>query len=218
MPSSSKILLSASPVLLSDWWIPSLRPSPPSVRPDLPPGVLPLVEARAPCQLVHSIFVRVKRLAWGEGPIVLCFEVRLHFRGREAGKARVLCSRTSSMASDAFCAWTRTAEEVLEHWKSDVEQGLGTAEVLRRRDLFGWNELEKEEKKPLWKLILEQFEDALVRVRGQRDRKHKRTGHAPRTPRARKEAKEADSRPRCTPPNTLPSVGMNPARGWMPNT
>lgn len=77
------------------------------------------------------------------------------------------------MASDTFCAWTRTGEEVLEHWKSDVEQGLGDAEVRRRREIFGWNELEKEEKKPLWKLILEQFEDALVRVRQGSDRERK---------------------------------------------
>lgn len=117
------------------------------------------------------------------------------------------------MASDTFCAWTRTGDEVLEHWKSDVEQGLGDAEVQRRREIFGWNELEKEEKKPLWKLILEQFEDALVRVREGSDRERK--GKAmdwDRTRRTGDEVMQADTRTRCTPSNTSLSIETDPLR------
>lgn len=74
------------------------------------------------------------------------------------------------MTSESYCSWSKSAEEVISYLQSDERNGLDPSEVLRRRDLFGWNELEKEEKKPLWKLILEQFEDALVRVRENRTR------------------------------------------------
>jgi Ca2+-transporting ATPase len=62
--------------------------------------------------------------------------------------------------------WCRTAEEVASDYRVDVSIGLSSAEVLERRAKHGTNELEKEEGKPLWKLVLEQFDDMLVKVRG----------------------------------------------------
>ena len=37
-------------------------------------------------------------------------------------------------------------------------------EVEKKREEYGWNELDKEEGTPLWKLVLEQFDDTLVKI------------------------------------------------------
>lgn len=63
-----------------------------------------------------------------------------------------------------YPAWTRSPEECLEHFSVNISKGLNEEEVKRKRDLFGWNELQKEPGKPMWKLILEQFNDTLVRI------------------------------------------------------
>jgi magnesium-transporting ATPase (P-type) len=61
--------------------------------------------------------------------------------------------------------WCRTAEEVAQDFSVDLATGLSSEEVLARRAKHGTNELEKEQATPLWKLILEQFDDMLVKVR-----------------------------------------------------
>ncbi|ETV89473.1 hypothetical protein H257_00743 [Aphanomyces astaci] len=58
----------------------------------------------------------------------------------------------------------KTANEVLEHFKVNETDGYNDAQVEEARQIYGWNELDKEEPTPLWKLVLEQFEDALVRI------------------------------------------------------
>lgn len=45
-----------------------------------------------------------------------------------------------------------------------LEEGLSSSQVLQQRIRFGLNKLAEEEKKPLWKLIVAQFEDLLVRI------------------------------------------------------
>ncbi|TDH66215.1 hypothetical protein CCR75_005432 [Bremia lactucae] len=57
-----------------------------------------------------------------------------------------------------------TPEAVLEHFHVTEERGLSTFEVEKRRVQCGFNELDKEEGTPLWKLVLEQFDDALVKI------------------------------------------------------
>jgi magnesium-transporting ATPase (P-type) len=61
--------------------------------------------------------------------------------------------------------WCRTVEQVAQDFSVDLATGLGAEEVLARRGKYGTNELEKEQATPLWKLILEQFDDMLVKVR-----------------------------------------------------
>jgi magnesium-transporting ATPase (P-type) len=39
------------------------------------------------------------------------------------------------------------------------------SQVAASRAKHGFNELDKEEGKPLWKMVLEQFDDALVKAR-----------------------------------------------------
>jgi len=61
-------------------------------------------------------------------------------------------------------AWTKSSEEVLKYFDVDEEKGLSEAQVKRAREKYGPNELPAEEGKPLWKLILEQFDDLLVKI------------------------------------------------------
>lgn len=68
------------------------------------------------------------------------------------------------MAGDCFPAWSRSEEQCLEHFKVDLRRGLSQSSVLKRRKQHGWNELEKEPGKPMWKLVLAQFDDMLVKI------------------------------------------------------
>lgn len=57
-----------------------------------------------------------------------------------------------------------TIEEVLAFFSVSWDKGLSEEAVQSQRDKFGLNQLDEQEKKPLWKLIAEQFEDLLVRI------------------------------------------------------
>jgi len=54
--------------------------------------------------------------------------------------------------------------EILRGQNVTLEKGLTESEVQARRKTYGANELEQEERTPLWKLVLEQFEDKLVQI------------------------------------------------------
>mmetsp|Transcript_31412 Transcript_31412/g.66524 ORF Transcript_31412/g.66524 Transcript_31412/m.66524 type:complete len:1046 (+) Transcript_31412:172-3309(+) len=51
-----------------------------------------------------------------------------------------------------------------DHHGTDPSKGLSAAQVEEKRKEYGWNELEKEDPTPLWKLVLEQFDDTLVKI------------------------------------------------------
>ncbi|CDJ47749.1 calcium-transporting ATPase, putative [Eimeria brunetti] len=59
---------------------------------------------------------------------------------------------------------TCTVEEVLEYHQTSLENGLSAEVAEERLKRFGPNELQHEEGKSLIKLILEQFQDLLVRI------------------------------------------------------
>ncbi|KAK3250133.1 calcium-transporting ATPase [Cymbomonas tetramitiformis] len=63
-----------------------------------------------------------------------------------------------------FPAWAKSGDEVLKHHKTDFQNGLSTAQVEDKLARFGPNELAKEEGTPLWKLVLAQFDDSLVKI------------------------------------------------------
>ncbi|QDZ25314.1 P-type cation-transporting ATPase [Chloropicon primus] len=52
----------------------------------------------------------------------------------------------------------------LLHAKEALAQGLSSDQVRERREKHGLNELEKPPSTPIWKLVLEQFDDTLVKV------------------------------------------------------
>jgi hypothetical protein len=71
----------------------------------------------------------------------------------------------SPAPTGAYPAWSRSVKEVLDHFEVTPARGLSQAQVQAARALYGFNELKKEQSKPLWKLILEQFDDPLVKAR-----------------------------------------------------
>lgn len=67
------------------------------------------------------------------------------------------------MASPAsFAPHAMEARAVLARFKVTTERGLSAQQVEEARAEHGPNELRQGEKTPLWKLVLEQFEDPLV--------------------------------------------------------
>ncbi|KAK6158925.1 hypothetical protein DH2020_006239 [Rehmannia glutinosa] len=63
-----------------------------------------------------------------------------------------------------FKAWSWSVEQCLKEYKVKLDKGLSSYEVEKRREIYGWNELQKEKGKPLWRLVLEQFDDMLVKI------------------------------------------------------
>lgn len=61
-------------------------------------------------------------------------------------------------------AHTKSVEETLSFFGTDDETGLSDDQVQGAQDKYGPNELPVEEGKPLWELILEQFDDLLVKI------------------------------------------------------
>lgn len=73
--------------------------------------------------------------------------------GKQNGK-KLLHKSTSTVEVDELC----------EHFGVDPAKGLSSEDVEQKREEFGWNELDKEEATSLWKLVLEQFDDTLVKI------------------------------------------------------
>ncbi|MEG6585983.1 calcium-transporting P-type ATPase, PMR1-type [Dendrosporobacter sp. 1207_IL3150] len=60
--------------------------------------------------------------------------------------------------------YTRTAEEALEFWDTNINDGLSSSEVKNRLNKFGYNEMVEKEKTPWWKRLLAQFQDFMVLI------------------------------------------------------
>nr|CAN79679.1 hypothetical protein VITISV_034639 [Vitis vinifera] len=65
---------------------------------------------------------------------------------------------------EIFAAWAKNVKECEEKLQVNHEFGLSTAEVEKRREIYGYNELEKHEGPSILRLILDQFNDTLVRI------------------------------------------------------
>jgi len=57
-----------------------------------------------------------------------------------------------------------SVEETYAKYNTHKDNGLTEGQVQTQREKFGSNELEAEDEKGLWELIMEQFEDNLVRI------------------------------------------------------
>ncbi|MDR3590285.1 MAG: cation-translocating P-type ATPase [Negativicutes bacterium] len=60
--------------------------------------------------------------------------------------------------------YARRAEEALEFWRTDEEDGLSTGEVRDRLARFGYNEMAEKTKVSWWRRFLAQFQDFMVLV------------------------------------------------------
>lgn len=68
------------------------------------------------------------------------------------------------MNEKPFLAWSWPVEQCLKEYSVKLEKGLSLYEVEKIRERYGWNELRKEKGKPSWQLMLEQFDDVLVKI------------------------------------------------------
>jgi P-type Ca2+ transporter type 2C len=64
-----------------------------------------------------------------------------------------------------YPAWSKSVDEVLRHHQVEPLEGLSAAQVEEGRQVHGFNELEKPPSPSMWTLILQQFDDTLVKVR-----------------------------------------------------
>lgn len=83
--------------------------------------------------------------------------------GQNHGKRENNLSSNSS-DGDGFKAWAKDVRECEEYFKVNVKSGLNSDEVENRRRIYGSNELEKHEGQSIWSLIIDQFNDTLVRI------------------------------------------------------
>lgn len=60
--------------------------------------------------------------------------------------------------------YMKTWQQCCDYFNVNVERGLSPAEVKKNLDKYGPNELPAEEGKTLWQLVLEQFDDLLVKI------------------------------------------------------
>ncbi|XP_045785314.1 calcium-transporting ATPase sarcoplasmic/endoplasmic reticulum type isoform X1 [Maniola jurtina] len=61
-------------------------------------------------------------------------------------------------------AHSKSVDEVLGYFGTDPDKGLTPDQVKRNQDKYGPNELPTEEGKSIWQLVLEQFDDLLVKI------------------------------------------------------
>ncbi|KAF5197620.1 Calcium-transporting ATPase 1, endoplasmic reticulum-type [Thalictrum thalictroides] len=78
--------------------------------------------------------------------------------GRQAGGTYKTSKR------EVYPAWAKDVQDCLKEFKVDKDQGLTTQEVEKRQQIYGLNELEKHDGPSIWKLVLDQFNDTLVRI------------------------------------------------------
>ncbi|CAM8963795.1 unnamed protein product [Rhodiola kirilowii] len=64
----------------------------------------------------------------------------------------------------SFCDWTCSVDQCSKQYNVNLKKGLNTYEVEKRQEKFGFNELKREKGKPLWHLVLQQFDDVLVKI------------------------------------------------------
>ncbi|XP_057483660.1 calcium-transporting ATPase 1, endoplasmic reticulum-type-like [Actinidia eriantha] len=83
--------------------------------------------------------------------------------GQDYGKSESLGAK-SSTSDEVFAAWAKDVGECEENYQVNREYGLSSNDVEKRRAKYGWNELEKHEGQSIFRLILDQFNDTLVRI------------------------------------------------------
>ncbi|KAG6433471.1 hypothetical protein SASPL_105085 [Salvia splendens] len=65
---------------------------------------------------------------------------------------------------DYYAAWSKDVRECEEKFQVRKEHGLSGDDVEKRRQIYGLNELEKHDGPSIMRLILDQFNDTLVRI------------------------------------------------------
>ncbi|KAI4340098.1 hypothetical protein MLD38_024967 [Melastoma candidum] len=69
-----------------------------------------------------------------------------------------------SSTPDAFPAWARDIDACEAYYQTDRRAGIPSLDVPRRLKIHGLNDLDKHDGQSLWQLVLDQFNDTLVRI------------------------------------------------------
>jgi len=67
-------------------------------------------------------------------------------------------------SAGSYPAWAHSPDEVAAFHRVNPSTGLTDEQVEERREKHGYNELNKPPAPSMWALILEQFDDTLVKV------------------------------------------------------
>ncbi|KAJ4969895.1 hypothetical protein NE237_002994 [Protea cynaroides] len=78
--------------------------------------------------------------------------------GKRDGNGAILSDK------EIFPAWAKDVDKCLKEYKVDKDFGLTSDSVEKLRQIYGLNELDEHEGPSIWSLILEQFNDTLVRI------------------------------------------------------
>ncbi|GAB2235077.1 hypothetical protein Drorol1_Dr00004357 [Drosera rotundifolia] len=87
--------------------------------------------------------------------------------GQDYGKKEnepITRSSSSKLGDAEFAAWAKEARECEEWFGVSRDHGLSSNEVAKRQQIYGLNELDKHEGPSILRLILDQFNDTLVRI------------------------------------------------------
>lgn len=82
--------------------------------------------------------------------------------GQGYGNGGVVSPRRSERK--VFPAWAKEIPECEKQYEVSRVYGLRSSDVERLRMIYGYNDLEKHEGQSIWSLVLEQFNDTLVRI------------------------------------------------------
>ncbi|KAL3518277.1 hypothetical protein ACH5RR_020866 [Cinchona calisaya] len=83
--------------------------------------------------------------------------------GQDYGKKEILGEKRESN-TEVYAAWSKDVKECKEKFQVKRDYGLSSDEVEKKRLIYGWNELEKHKGPSIFRLILDQFNDTLVRI------------------------------------------------------
>ncbi|CAK7331684.1 unnamed protein product [Dovyalis caffra] len=83
--------------------------------------------------------------------------------GEDYGKREKIGTESQNQGN-VFPAWAKDVKECEKKYEVNREFGLSTGDVEKRLKIYGYNELEKHEGVSIFKLILDQFNDTLVRI------------------------------------------------------
>jgi P-type Ca2+ transporter type 2C len=76
----------------------------------------------------------------------------------------IMASKKKPVDQAILAPHTKSVDSVLKHFKTSLKSGLSQAQVEESRSKYGENKLDEEEGKSIFAMIMEQFEDLLVRI------------------------------------------------------
>lgn len=85
-------------------------------------------------------------------------------KGGQENVRRDLLSLRASKNHELFPAWAKEVQECEEHYGVNKLCGLNSRDITKKREIYGFNELDKHEGPSFWALILGQFDDTLARI------------------------------------------------------